>query len=315
MRYLVIGGGGFIGSHLCESLLAGGHKVRVFDRPNARYLDILAQKGAEIIPGDFMDVDVAERALSNCDMGFHLVSATVPQTSNENPIYDIETNVLGTLRFLDVARRSSVKRIIFASSGGTVYGIPQEIPIKESHPTAPINSYGITKLMVEKYLHLYWKLYGLDYSILRISNAYGERQPITQTQGVISSFLGRAIQQEEITVWGDGSVIRDYIYVGDISNAFMKAASYKGNLKVFNVGSGQGHSITDIICTIENIMQKPLKIKYAPGRSFDVPINILDITQAKTQLKWQPEVGILDGISRAYEWFLIEQKSNFTNMK
>lgn len=308
MRYLVIGGGGFIGSHLCEGLLAGGNNVTVFDRPNARYLKILTKKGAKIISGDFLDVDAVEQALSNCDMVFHLVSATVPQTSNENPIYDIETNVLGTLRFLDLARRSSVKRIIFASSGGTVYGIPQEIPIKESHPTVPISSYGITKLMIEKYLHLYWKLYGLDYSILRIANAYGERQPITQTQGVISSFLNKAIHQEEITVWGDGSVIRDYIYVGDISNAFMKAALHKGNFKTFNIGSGQGHSITDVICTIENIMQKPLTIKYAPGRSFDVPINILDITHARIQLKWQPEVGLLDGISRAYEWYLIDEK-------
>jgi UDP-glucose 4-epimerase len=240
--------------------------------------------------------------MENCDTVFHLISTTVPQTSNENPQDDIRTNVIGSLCILDEARKQGVKKIVFPSSGGTVYGIPQEIPIKESHPTEPISSYGITKLAIEKYLHLYWALYGLDYCILRISNAYGARQPITPTQGAIVAFLSKATSKKEIVIWGDGTVLRDFVYASDIANAFLKASLYQGDLKVFNVGSGHGRSLNDIIGVIGNIIQFPLQVKYLPGRPFDVPVNVLDITRAKSHLGWEPKVRLEEGISSAFEW-------------
>jgi UDP-glucose 4-epimerase len=302
MKAVIIGGGGFLGSHLAEALLANGQDVWIFDQPGARYLEYSNQRGAKIITGNFLDPTAVGEAILACDVVYHLVSTTVPQTSNENPRFDIETNLIGTLQLLELMHQANVKKIIFSSSGGTVYGIPQEIPIKESHPTDPISSYGIVKLAIEKYIHLYWTLYGMDYCILRISNAYGARQPITPTQGAIAAFLGKAAQKEEITIWGDGTVLRDYIYASDIANAFLQASLYQGELRVFNIGSGHGHSLKDIIGAIENITQIPLQVKYLPGRRFDVPVNILDITRAKSHLHWEPKVRLEEGVLSAFEW-------------
>ena len=304
MRCVIIGGGGFIGSHLSESLLAAGASVTIFDRPGARNLDSLQQKGAVISVGNFLDPQDVERALSDQDILFHLLSTTVPQTSSEDPRYDVETNIGGTLQLLEVARKAKIKKIIFASSGGTVYGIPREIPILEEHPTEPISTHGIVKLAIEKYLHLYWTLYGLEYCILRISNAYGERQAVTATQGVVAAFLDKALRQAEITIWGDGSAVRDFVYVGNIANAFIKALRYSGEPRIFNIGSGQGHSITDIIGIIEQVIDRPLLVKYIPGRPFDVPINVLDISRARIHLDWQPVVGLFEGVVRTYAWML-----------
>jgi len=308
MKAVLIGGGGFLGSHLAETLLANGQDVCIFDQPGARYLDYSSHRGAKIVTGNFLDPNAVGEAISDCDIIYHLVSATVPQTSNENPRFDVEVNLIGTLKLLEKIRESSVKKLIFSSSGGTVYGIPQEIPIKESHPTDPISSYGITKLAIEKYLHLYWTLYGMDYCILRISNAYGARQPITPTQGAIAAFLGKALSKEEIVIWGDGTVLRDYIYASDIANAFLQASLIQGELKVFNIGSGHGHSLNDIIAAIENITDVPLKVKYLPGRPFDVPVNVLDITRAKSHLGWDPKVRLEEGVLSAWEWLQQEPK-------
>lgn len=306
MKCVVVGGGGFIGSHLCEALLVEGHVVTVFDRGEAPNLDSLRQKGAILSVGDFFNPEDIQRALVDQDVVFHLLSTTVPQTSNDDPAYDVEANVVGTLRLLDLARKARVKKIIFASSGGTVYGIPQEIPIKENHPTDPTSSYGIAKLAIEKYLYLYWLLYGLDYCVLRIANAYGERQLSTPTQGVIPVFLERALRNNEIIVWGDGSVMRDYVFVTDISKALLKALTYSGETKVFNIGSGQGHSLNDIIHVIESVTGKPLQMKYADGRSFDVPISVLDISRAKNYLNWSPTISLLEGIARMHAWMVKE---------
>lgn len=304
MKCVVIGGGGFIGSHLCETLLTNGHEVTAFDKPGARFLPALERTGAEIYTGNFLSQPDIQAVLKNAEVVYHLISATVPQTSNENPVFDVEANILGTLRLLEAARTAHVRKIVFASSGGTVYGIPKEIPIKEIHPTNPISSYGITKLTIEKYLHLYATLYGLDYSILRIANAYGERQPVTGSQGVIGSFLLKAIHNSEITVWGDGSIVRDYTHVNDVVNAFMQTATYHGEPKIFNIGAGQGHSVNDIIAIIEEVIQRPLIVKYMPGRVFDIPVNVLDISCAKTHLPWRPVIGLSEGIGRTYTWML-----------
>jgi UDP-glucose 4-epimerase len=308
MRCVILGGGGFLGSHLSKALIINGVDVRIFDRPEARYLEYSRQQGVTVFTGDFFNPEDVIQAISDCDLVYHLISTTVPQTSIDDPYSDVKTNVLGTLRLLEAMRKAEVKKIVFISSGGTVYGIPQEIPIKEDHPTEPISSYGICKLTIEKYLHLYWKLYGLDYSILRVANAYGERQPVQGTQGVIGVFLDQAFHNSEIMVWGDGSVVRDYIYAGDIVSAFIKVGTYTGGPRVFNIGAGQGYSVNEIINIIGQVIQRPLEIKNMPGRVFDIPINVLDISLAKKVLNWQPTVGIMEGISRTYEWIRKEEE-------
>jgi UDP-glucose 4-epimerase len=302
MKVVILGGGGFLGSHLAETLLANGQEVCIFDQPAARYLEYSRERGANIVTGNFFDPDALRAVISDCEVVYHLVSTTVPQTSNDNPRLDVEGNLMGTLQLLEQMRNAGVKKIVFSSSGGTVYGIPQEIPIKESHPTDPTSSYGIVKLAIEKYLHLYWTLHGLDYCILRISNAYGARQPITPTQGAIAAFLGKATAREEIVIWGDGTILRDYIYASDIANAFLQASLYQGEWKIFNIGSGHGHSLIELIGVIENITQIPVQVKYLPKRQFDVPVNILDITRAKSHLGWEPKVRLEEGVLAASEW-------------
>jgi len=206
-----------------------------------------------------------------------------------------------------VAKDMGVKKVIFASSGGTVYGIPRVIPITETHPTDPISSYGIIKLTIEKYLALYKTLYGLDYCVLRVSNAYGERQPVTGAQGVIPAFIYRALQKLDIRIWGDGSAIRDYIHVTDIVSAFLSVIDHKGEPMTFNIGSGTGHSINEIVKTLEEEMEEPLELVYEPSRPYDVPVNILDNSLAKQVLGWEPKVNLRNGIRQTLDYMRAQQ--------
>ena len=307
MRCVIIGGGGFIGSHLSEALLTSGHEVTVFDRPEARYLEYSHRQGASLLYRGLLNPDDISRAVSGSDVVYHLASTTVPKTSN-----DILPTMSKQISWepCDCSKwrgKNRSRRLFSHPLAVPFMGFRKESLFKEDHPTEPISSYGICKLTIEKYLNLYWKLHGLDYCILRISNAFGERQPVTETQGAISAFLDGAINHRELVVWGDGSIMRDYIYIEDIANALIKAGTYEGEPKIFNIGAGQGHSLNDIIGIIEHLLQRPLHPKYVSGRSFDVPINVLDISRASTYLNWQPGVGLLEGVSRSLEWMLKEQ--------
>lgn len=302
MKCLIFGGGGFLGLNLAKGLHAVGHEVRIFDRAAA----ILRLRGAgypgfEWVEGDFCNIDDVSNAMTGCDAVFHLVSTTLPKSSNLNPVYDLETNVVGTLRMLDVAKQMGVKKVLFASSGGTVYGTPLEVPIKETHPTDPSCSYGIGKLAIEKYLRLYYELYGLDYCILRISNPYGEEQRPGQ-QGVVAAFLARALENQPIEIWGDGNVVRDFIYVGDVTEAFVKALHYQGEQRLFNIGAGMGRSLNELLDAIDALIGKPLQRNYLPGRKFDVPVNVLDTSRAREMLAWQPRTSLQEGLARTLAW-------------
>lgn len=309
MRCLILGGGGFLGSHLSEALLAQGYEVRIFDRPNLlRFTSSRSHASLEWLEGDFVNREHVAHAVSGCDVVYHLVSTTLPRSSNENPAYDVETNVVGTLHLLEAAREHKIRKIIFASSGGTVYGIPQEVPIKESHPTEPICSYGIAKLTIEKYLHLFHLLHGMEYCVLRMANPFGERQRIAAAQGAVAVFLDKALRNESIEIWGDGSVVRDYFHVSDAVSALTTALAYEGSSRVFNIGSGVGQSLNEILDAIEILLGATVKRSYLPARAFDVPISILDISKATKLLNWKPQVPFVEGLSRTVQWL----KSNST---
>jgi len=302
-KCLVLGGKGFIGSHLVDALLAGGHQVRVLDRANLAPLSEPATVAqVEWIDGDFTSEPDVRQALEGCDVCFHLVSTTLPKSSNADPLFDVETNVMGTVRLLTHAVKSGVKKVVFSSSGGTVYGVPTIIPIPETHPTDPISSYGITKLTIEKYLHLFKDLHGLDYTTLRISNPYGERQRTRASQGAIAIFLGRVLRGETIDIWGDGSTLRDYVYIGDVAEALVMAASHKGTERVFNIGSGAGLSINQVLDAIEQATGLDSKRNYAAARGFDVPRSVLSIERAASDLGWSPRTSFAAGLSRTVTW-------------
>jgi UDP-glucose 4-epimerase len=303
MKCLILGGAGFIGSHVAEALLAAGHAVRVFDRPDRRLAPGLPFRDAvEWAEGDFVNPSDVEPALAGCDAVFHFVSTTLPKTSNDNPAYDLETNVIRSISLLNLCLRYRVRKVVFISSGGTVYGVPEDLPIAESHPTDPICAHGIGKLAIEKYLHLYHVLHGLDYCVLRVANPYGERQRVASAQGAVTVFLERALRGASIEIWGDGSVVRDYVYVGDVARAFAAALDYGGDERVINIGSGEGRSLNDLVSVIEATLGHPVAVNHLPGRPFDVPANVLDIGRARACLKWRPETPFADGIARTATW-------------
>ena len=208
-----------------------------------------------------------QQALAGCDVLYHLISTTTPQISNDDPVGDVESNVISTINMLKEATKAGVKKIIFFSSGGTIYGVPQYTPIREEHPTEPICSYGIQKLTTEKYLHLFYVLYGLEYGILRIANPYGPRQSPYSGQGVVAAFVHRAVTGQPIEVWGDGSVVRDYVYAADVAKAAVAMLNYSGRHRIFNIGSGTGKSLLEIIHSIEALSGVSIKIDFKKFQS------------------------------------------------
>jgi UDP-glucose 4-epimerase len=301
---LILGGAGFIGSHLADSLLAKGYGVVIFDKINSYKGNINhLLKDIKFIEGDFNnDIDI-KNALNKVDFVYHLVSTTLPQSSNLNPSYDVESNVLGSIKLFEECVNHSIKKVVFLSSGGTVYGIPKETPIKETHPCNPLCSYGITKITIEKYLNLFNYLYGLDYSVIRLSNPYGERQNPNVPQGVISVFLKKVLNSEAIEIWGDGSVIRDYIYISDVSSALVNVIQKPSNEKTFNVSNTIGYSLKQIINCIETVTKKEAKINYTNlNRKFDVAINLLDNSLFKKEYNWLPVTSIETGMENTWNW-------------
>lgn len=306
MKCLVLGGGGFIGSHLVEALLARGHCVRCFDRPYVAPLGDahLSNPNFELYEGDLVsETDVAE-ALVDCDICFHLVSTTLPKSSNADPVFDVESNVLGTVRLLTHAVKSGLKKVVFVSSGGTVYGLPTQVPIPETHPTDPVCSYGISKLAIEKYLGLFKQLYGLDYTVLRLANPYGERQRTHASQGAVAVFLGKVLRAEPVEIWGDGSVVRDYIHISDVVDALFAALEPTGNEHVFNIGAGRGYSLNELLDAIEKVTGRAVDRRYLPGRPFDVPLSVLDIGRARQSLAWSPKTSLHEGLEKFAAWLL-----------
>jgi len=303
MRCLILGGGGFIGSHLSDRLLSLGYKVRIFERPRVEpYRSFAEHEQLEWFAGDFQSAADVDSSVNGCDYVFHLVSTTLPKNSNEDPIFDIESNVVGTLRLLSSSVRNRVKKIFFISSGGTIYGIPVQIPIPETHSTDPLVSYGISKLTIEKYLHLYYLMHGLDYMVLRVSNPFGERQRVNTHQGAVTVFLWKALSDETIEIWGNGSIIRDFIFIEDVIDAFIKAMSYTGKQQVFNIGSGKGKSLNEITEIIEDILNRQIKKRFLPMRKFDIPVSVLDITKAIDELGWKPQLSFKEGLLRTLDW-------------
>lgn len=301
MKILVLGGEGFIGSHLVESLVAAGHDVTVFDHKPGQLLPDAIRPSIRCIYGDFCDTTSLAPVFDSIEVVYHLISTTLPKSSNDSPVFDVTSNVCGTLNALQEACKAGVRKVVFVSSGGTVYGIPRSLPIDETHSTEPICSYGITKLSIEKYLHLFHTLFGLDYAVLRVSNPYGDRQHVGRGQGVIGTFVNRIVTNAPIEIWGDGEIVRDYVHISDVIDAMVLSARDTGTEKVFNIGSGVGHSLNQILEFLHSVTGVWPDVKRTEQRTFDVPVNILDIRRAQQCLGWTPRISLPIGIQALYD--------------
>jgi len=299
---LILGGGGFIGSHFVERYCKK-YNITVFDKKYFSRKNIQSYKNCiNVVEGDFQKSDDWLSSVQAADYILHLVWSTLPE--NADTVYDIESNVIPTLKLLEILKNSQDKKLVFVSSGGTVYGNSTRVPMGEQDPTAPICSYGLTKLTIEKYLYLYHYLYGLDYHIARLSNPYGERQERIKSQGLIAWALACAVRSLPLTVWGDGSVKRDYIYIGDAVECIFELFKYSGPERVFNVSTGIGYTINEVIAMINEISGKKMRVDYVRERKFDIKENVLSNTLANEKLSWQPKTGLKEGITLFYNYLL-----------
>lgn len=296
---IVLGGGGFLGVNLCRRLVASGRRVRAFGRRCA-FPQALA--GVDWYQGDFSDASALAAAIESHDIVFHLVHTTTPHSSNLDMAADLQ-NVSSSIALLDISRDLGVKRIVFVSSGGVLYGRVKQIPTPEDAPTEPITAHGISKLAIEKYLALYEHLYDLDYRVLRVGNPFGPFQVATKNQGIIAALIPRALARESTEIWGDGSVVRDYLFVDDVVDALEAAAVDRSDLRVFNIGSSRGRSLREIIAAIETQLGRKLEIVWKPGRPIDVPVSVLSIDRARSVLGWTPKTPFEQGLEQTIAWW------------
>ncbi|MBI4320996.1 MAG: NAD-dependent epimerase/dehydratase family protein [Chloroflexi bacterium] len=300
VRCLVTGGEGFIGSHVVDRLFQECHEVSVLSRSRSPFREELPY--VKYIWADMNDRAALQSAVVGVEVVLHLAWSTLPKSSNDDPSFDVEDNVVGTIRLLEHCVSAKVRKVVFASSGGTVYGVPRETPIREGHPTNPTCSYGISKLAVEKYLSLFHRLNGLDWISLRCSNPYGERQNPAKLQGAITTFLQKVASGERIEIWGDGSVVRDYVYVGDVADAFVRAATARHPPCIVNIGSGRGLSLNEVVAHVADVTGRGTQVRWTEARSLDVPVNVLDINRARQVLGWSPTTDLVDGVRRTWTW-------------
>src|SRR5271166_5741187 len=306
MKILVVGGCGFIGSHVVDALLRGGHVVRVFDRQSERFRPPLAQ--VEYRLGDFIDRMALAEAMTGVDAVFHLVSTTFPGTAALDPQTDVRENLIGTLQLIETMLSVDVNRLLFLSSGGTVYGIPDQALIHETHPLRPVGSYGIVKVAIEHYIETYRRTRGLSTVIIRASNPFGPRQGHSGVQGVISTFLRRVAAGEAIEIWGDGTVVRDYLDVADLAEICVLAGTSRHE-GVYNAGSGIGTSVNEIVETIRKVTGAQFETHYKLGRAIDVPRSVLDCTRARTDFGWRPRYSLAEGIHNTWDWLRLQKEA------
>ena len=311
MRAFVTGGAGFIGSNLVDRLLAEGNSVDVVDNLSTGSLTNLSDaRAAKLGRLTFHQLDIRSpdlgELMNRChpEVVFHLAAQADVRVSVADPILDAEVNVIGSLRVLEGARSSGAQKVVFASSGGTIYGdpAPSDLPVKESHPQNPISPYGVAKKVVSDYLYAYRELHNLEFTSLALANVYGPRQDPHGEAGVVAIFAGRLLAGKPCTIYGDGKQTRDFVYVDDVVDAFARAAERGGGL-VLNVGTGTETSVNRLYQAMASYMGSTEPAMRAPDRPGELSRSCLDPARARIHLGWTPWTGLEEGTSATIDWF------------
>ena len=302
MNILVTGGAGFIGSHIVDALIQKGHHVVVIDNLSTGKKENV-NSGVTLIEFDINDsslLDIFKR--EKIEVVFHTAAQIDVRKSVANPVEDARHNILGSINVLEACRAHHIKKIIFSSTGGAIYGDTEIIPTPETHAEQPISPYGIAKLAVEKYLHYYQVVHGLNYTILRYANVYGPRQNSKGEAGVVALFCDQLVAGKSPIINGDGTQTRDYVYVGDVVNANL-AALDGDHVGIFNIGTGIETDINKLSALLVEALGKPIVFSYGPAKPGEQRRSCLDYSYAKKDLKWQPYVSLADGLHDTFNWF------------
>lgn len=311
MRALVTGGAGFIGSNLVDRLLVEGHAVDVVDNLStgrlANLADARADRDHEFT---FHQMDICDPSVSELlerrrpDVVFHLAAQIDVRVSVADPALDARVNVIGSINVLEGARRAGARKVVFASSGGTIYGDidPEDLPVSEGHPQHPVAPYGITKKVVTDYLFAYRELHRLEYTSLALANVYGPRQDPHGEAGVVAIFAGRLLDGTQCTIYGDGSQTRDYVFVDDVVDAFVRAAE-RGSGLLCNIGTGIEASVTDLYSTMARNAGTDMAPLHAEPRAGELQRSCVDAGRARLHLGWVPFTDLSSGTAATLDWF------------
>ena len=302
MKILVTGGAGFIGSNVSDALVKDGHVVTVLDNlstgkeeninPEVKFynIDLLDIESLEFVFREFKP-DVVNHHAAQIDV----------RKSVEDPAFDAETNIIGSINLFELSINFEVKRIIFSSTGGALYGEPEALPASEDTPIEPLSAYGVAKYCVENYLNYFKRLYGIERVILRYANVYGPRQDPLGEAGVVAIFTGKILKGEKPVIYGDGAQTRDYIYVEDVVEANVLALN--GKEGVYNIGTGKETSINELIEIFSKVLGREIKLEYAPPRKGEIRRISLDGEKAKKELSFVPKYSLEEGLKKTIEWY------------
>ena len=296
MRALVTGGAGFIGSNLVDRLVAEGHEVTVLDDLSTGRRENLPE-GVNLVE---RDVSAAAELARDSDVVFHLAAQIDVRKSVTNPWYDLGINAGGMLAVLEGARESGAK-VVFASTGGAIYGETEQVPTPEDAPQRPLAPYGMSKLAAEGYCGLYERLYGVRCTVLRFANVYGPRQDPLGEGGVVAIFCGRILAGEEAVIFGDGRQTRDFVYVGDVVDACLAAAGHDA-FGPFNIGTGRETSVLELAAALREVTGRELAARHEAERAGEVRRSCLDVRRAAEELGWRPQTSLHDGLRDTMAW-------------
>jgi UDP-glucose 4-epimerase len=301
----VIGGAGFIGTWLVRALLASGRDVTAMGRSAAPPPGFPA--AARYVAGDYADRGRLRETFGGVDEVIDLAYATVPQTSYADPVFDIQANLPPSVGLLEEALAAGLKRVVFVSSGGTVYGPTDRLPIGEDAPTWPVSPYGITKLTIEKYARMFHRLHGLPVTIVRPGNAYGPGQRPFSGQGFIATAVATVLSGGEIPLFGAGDTVRDYVYVNDVASGILAALQDGAPGEIYNIGTGIGRSTAEVVAAIRRLAEPRgyrARTRSLPSRGFDVPANVLDAAKLVARTRWRPQTAFDAGLAATWEAML-----------